>query len=160
MGDRGVIQVNQSHFDQGIGVISLYTHWGGGELPQVLARALARSSDRWNDEAYLTRIIFNEMTKGREMDSIGFGIMACRAKEIDTNNPPIILSWSEASKAYALNLKANDLVITCNIWEENSIYSPEEFIDEFMPEPEPDYDIHKEIDGFLKPPRRVVEDDE
>jgi hypothetical protein len=55
--------------------VYLYTHWGGPELPDMVRTALARQQ-RWNDDAYLARIIFNTMTKGREDEDSGFGISA------------------------------------------------------------------------------------
>lgn len=53
--------------------IYLYTHWSGSELPEILQRALGRRQ-RWNDDAYLARIIFSELTRGHERDETGFGI--------------------------------------------------------------------------------------
>lgn len=51
----------------------LYTHWGGYELPEVLAAAIGKRW-RWDDGAYLTRIIFCEMVQGHEKEETGFGI--------------------------------------------------------------------------------------
>jgi len=70
MGDRANVLVRQDNDDPGV---YLYTHWGGSELPKVLQNALARRV-RWNDAAYLTRIIFDEMTKGYHDEETGFGI--------------------------------------------------------------------------------------
>lgn len=39
----------------------LYMHYDGYELPNVVRRALARGTDRWDDFEYLGRIIFCEM---------------------------------------------------------------------------------------------------
>jgi hypothetical protein len=71
MGDRGNIVIEEDFSD---GKIFLYSHWGGSSLPEILANALDRGQGRWSDSPYLTRIIFNEMTKGDEMDTTGFGI--------------------------------------------------------------------------------------
>lgn len=72
MGDRANVVV-PNPYKEGEAVY-LYSHWGGSELPDVLASALERGVGRWNDAPYLTRIIFNEMTKGNEMAETGFGI--------------------------------------------------------------------------------------
>lgn len=64
MGDRGNIKV---------GKVYLYTHWGGSEIKAILQRALKRRQ-RWNDEPYLTRIIFCEMLEGDLDGETGFGI--------------------------------------------------------------------------------------
>jgi len=65
MGDRGNIKV---------GKVYLYTHWGGSEIPEILKKALVRGMGRWNDEPYLTRIIFCEMIKDDVMGDTGYGI--------------------------------------------------------------------------------------
>jgi len=70
MGDRGVIKVYQG---KGRQPVCLYTHWCGDEIYGFLKRSLARR-ERWEDKAYLTRIIFCEMIKGHEDDTTGFGI--------------------------------------------------------------------------------------
>jgi predicted nucleic acid-binding protein len=69
MGDRGNIQVIHP-----MGSIYLYTHWGGSDVARDLARALDRARDRWDDEMYLTRIIFCEMIRGEEEETTGYGI--------------------------------------------------------------------------------------
>jgi len=84
MGDRANVKVTG-----GMGTTYLYTHWGGTNLPAVVQRALAKHW-RWNDQSYLTRIIFCEMVKGSETDETGFGIaQKCgdgdeRIVEVDT----------------------------------------------------------------------------
>jgi hypothetical protein len=69
MGDRANICA-KSHSPE----IYFYTHWAGTELPETLRKALLRGKYRWDDEQYLNRIIFNEMTMGHERDNTGFGI--------------------------------------------------------------------------------------
>ena len=64
MGDRGNIKV---------GGVYLYTHLGGYKIKQTLLKALRRRQ-RWNDCAYLTRIIFCEMLDGNLDGETGFGI--------------------------------------------------------------------------------------
>lgn len=56
------------------GAIYLYSHWGGGSLARVVQCALVRGRDRWTDEPYLGRILFNEMTAGSEMETQSFGV--------------------------------------------------------------------------------------
>lgn len=70
MGDRGNIIIR----DEGAPDLYLYTHWNGSDLPKTLKRALSRK-ERWEDSAYLARIIFCEMVKGSEADATGFGIL-------------------------------------------------------------------------------------
>jgi len=66
MGDRGQVLIK----DTGV---YLYTHWGASALEKVVMQAIAKKW-RWNDEEYLTRIIFDEMTKGQRDQETGFGI--------------------------------------------------------------------------------------
>ena len=68
MGDRANIKMIDDD-----GAIFLYSHWGGSELPSILHTALSKKW-RWDDSAYLTRIIFCEMVKGQEDQETGFGI--------------------------------------------------------------------------------------
>jgi len=73
MGDRGNICV---HFDKDKEVY-LYTHWEGSEIKEILHRALSSEigKNRWDDPAYLTRIIFCEMVGEKNFrGETGFGI--------------------------------------------------------------------------------------
>jgi len=71
MGDRANIVVKQEPDNPA--EIFLYSHWGGEGLVTVLHRVLSRR-DRWNDPAYLTRMIFSAMVKDDIDGSTGFGI--------------------------------------------------------------------------------------
>jgi len=68
MGDRGNIKV----MSRG-GEVWFYTHWRGSEMWGVVATALERGRDRWNDGPHLARIIFDDLTDG-DRDTTGFGI--------------------------------------------------------------------------------------
>ena len=70
MGDRANIQVKENDNDPGV---FLYSHWGGTEIPFKLKIALSKRW-RWDDSAYLTRIIFDTMTEGQHGEETGFGI--------------------------------------------------------------------------------------
>lgn len=74
MGDRANVLVGEWINGEFSGVY-LYTHWGGSELPWTVQRALGRHQ-RWENVAYLTRIIFCEMVKGSEEGETGYGISA------------------------------------------------------------------------------------
>jgi hypothetical protein len=51
-----------------------YTHWGAEGLREELKKALIRGEGRWDDPAYLARIIFCEMVRDDVEGSTGFGI--------------------------------------------------------------------------------------
>ena len=84
MGDRANIvvlqpkgekvkQVTDALLANGRERIYLYSHWGGSKLPHVLQNVLSRRA-RWDDDAYLTRMIFCAMVKGDEESETGYGI--------------------------------------------------------------------------------------
>lgn len=75
MGDRGNIAVIQSEGDQ----VWLYSHWGGTELPERLQTGLKAGKGRWNDESYLTKIIFRDAVRDWSGDT-GYGI-SCRMQD-------------------------------------------------------------------------------
>jgi hypothetical protein len=97
MGDRAVIEIHQEG-----GTVCLYSHSDGLYLREVLAKALERGSGRWDDPQYLTRIIFNEMTKGREMETTGYGIHVGQAEELGPDNPTIYLDWIYHGKKFII----------------------------------------------------------
>src|SRR5687767_6295692 len=70
MGDRGNIVVMNDKGEN----IYFYTHWRGSDLPNIVAKALRRGVDRWDDPPYLNRILFCELVKGEENENTGFGI--------------------------------------------------------------------------------------
>ncbi len=71
MGDRANVAVKSCE-----DIVYLYTHWNGSELPELLQEALRRGISRWDDPAYLARVIFCEMVKGEENGVTGYGISA------------------------------------------------------------------------------------
>lgn len=75
MGDRANIVVRDRYLLDGgpSEAIFLYSHWGGYELPEVLRKALAKRW-RWDDGAYLARIIFDEMIGDEQGGETGYGI--------------------------------------------------------------------------------------
>lgn len=81
MGDRANVRVQDAD-----GHVYLYTHWGGTNLPHVVQMALQRKQ-RWDDPAYLARIVFCEMVKGDVEGETGFGIYY----DIVDNEHPILV---------------------------------------------------------------------
>lgn len=101
MGDRAQIIVEY----EGGARIHLYTHWEGYRLPAILTEGLKAGRPRWNDDSYLTRIIFCRMvTKDGLHDETGFGISphyqdSCEKTDliVDTVNQRVrymTLEWS------------------------------------------------------------------
>ena len=92
MGDRANVLIKSK---ETVGIY-LYTHWEGYRLPQIVQNALKKHK-RWDDEPYLTRIIFCEMVKGYENELTGFGISVSvydgsdRIIRIDTHRQTVTL---------------------------------------------------------------------
>ena len=124
MGDRAVIEIHQEG-----GTVCLYSHSDGLYLREILAKALERGSGRWDDPQYLTRIIFNEMTKGREMETIGYGIHVGEAEELGPDNPTIGLAWTNSENK--LSGPLDQLIINTPRGENytSPIYSATEWIE-------------------------------
>lgn len=78
MGDRAQIMIKQTG-----GEIYFYTHWLGYKIKEILKNALIRGKDRWDDESYLSRIIFSQLTKGEENSNTGFGITFNKYPNLD-----------------------------------------------------------------------------
>lgn len=86
MGDRGNIKVIQNPYP-----VYLYTHWSGSDVQDVAREALSKRW-RWDDPAYLTRIIFDELTKGDHGQETGYGIST---RVQDNEHPIIVINPSE-----------------------------------------------------------------
>lgn len=96
MGDRGNIFIVQHDGSEGPkGGIFFYSHWSGYRLPQILQAALIRGESRWDDEPYLARIIFSEMTRSEKPDdTTGYGITTY----LTDNEYPILVVDVEKQK--------------------------------------------------------------
>lgn len=121
MGDRAVIEIHQEG-----GTVCLYSHSDGLHLRKVLANALNRGSSRWDDQQYLTRIIFSEMTKGQEMDLTGYGIHVGDADDLGPDNSTIYLDWFDSvSTGYELFISVGSLI---NKMTTKRMFTPTEWI--------------------------------
>lgn len=83
MGDRSNIVVEQHNGER----IFLYGHWLGADAINVVRDVLARG-ERWGDESYLTRMLFNKLTAGDEEGSTGYGIATYM---VDNDGYPLIV---------------------------------------------------------------------
>lgn len=90
MGDRANVFISG---------VYLYTHWGGAGLPYVVQDALKKKW-RWDDDAYLARIIFCEMVKKDLEGETGFGISSYM---IDNEHPVIELNCENETISFQSN---------------------------------------------------------
>jgi hypothetical protein len=72
MGDRANVYIHEGD-EPGV---YLYTHWTGTELPDTVRASLdsPRGRSRYNDAAYLARIIFEDMISDDLGSETGYGI--------------------------------------------------------------------------------------
>jgi hypothetical protein len=91
MGDR----VNIAVQDEGKRVY-FYGHWSGQDAPTLVQSALKRGKDRWDDPAYLARVVFDDFTGG-DRDTTGYGI----STEPGDNEHPFIIVDCDKQTVYA-----------------------------------------------------------
>lgn len=71
MGNRGNIIIVQDEKER----LYFYTHWSGYDIPRRVAHAFDRARDRWNDEPYMNRVLFDSLLEGEHRDGVtGYGI--------------------------------------------------------------------------------------
>jgi hypothetical protein len=106
MGDRGNIYITNTategytagEFQAGGRGIYVYAHWHGSELPELLQNALVVGRGRWTDDAYLTRIIIDQVTKpGRDAET-GFGVSLVLG---DNEHPITVVDLGRREVAWA-----------------------------------------------------------
>jgi hypothetical protein len=80
MGDRANVFIKQYGFDVEAKRekllpygIYLYTHWCGYELPARLQEGLKKAESRWDDDPYLSRVLFQTIL-GKDDGVTGFGL--------------------------------------------------------------------------------------
>ena len=62
--------------------VYLYQHMDGYDLPNIVQSALKRK-ERWDDEEYLSRIIFSEMIENYIQGPTGYGIGTSQHVDIE-----------------------------------------------------------------------------
>lgn len=100
MGDRANIKVYNSLEPQS-GQVFLYTHWRGSDLPFILQTALKKNW-RWDDDQYLARIIFDEMTNDCHGQELGFGISS--------------VVWDGADRVLSVDVGEQKVEYKSNYW--------------------------------------------
>jgi hypothetical protein len=75
MGARAQVKIE----DTGV---FLYTHWGSRDIVEDV-RTVIRRGKRLSDPEYLARIVFDQMTLGRQGQDTGAGIGASQHGDID-----------------------------------------------------------------------------
>lgn len=125
MGDRANVAVVQPDKTR----VYLYTHWNGTELVETVHAALSRKV-RWDNEAYLARIVFCSMVQEDVGGETGYGISTGLC---DNEHPIIVLDpktqtiWLEDESGKALIRRRSFLsFVEDNIKEFTDRYEEEE----------------------------------
>jgi hypothetical protein len=115
MGSRGNIKITQPWATESI---YLYTHSGGHEICESLARGIHMTawSGRTQDPSYATRIIFDELTQCSHTQT-GFAISIGRYDDNQYDIPEV--SWTNNW----------EMIITY----QSETYTPRQFLDKFHP---------------------------
>ena len=114
MGDRGNIEIRQGYHDAAgdrhEASVFLYTHWRGSEVPTILADALVKAGGRAGDQAYLTRIVFDQMVDA-DSGIVGFGIALGYPPD---NEHPIPQVWWSGAWHDQIRITYLDRDYTCD----------------------------------------------
>lgn len=73
MGNRANCIVLQNSWGNEHPPVWFYTHWAGDSLLTNVQNAIKRQ-ERWDDQSYLARIIFDSITAGQQGGETGYGI--------------------------------------------------------------------------------------
>lgn len=117
MGDRAQVLMENSG-------VYLYTHWGGSGLLENVKTAIARKQ-RWTDEDYLTRIIFEQMVGEEQGSETGFGIGTKEHGDIE--HPIIIINVEKQLVKFRKAAFADDPKIEPMSFDKFLTFEMEEF---------------------------------
>ena len=107
MGDRSNVVVQDRSKKERV---YLYMHWGGTDYINILATALNRAKDRWDDAAYIARVIFCDMIRGSLDTTTGYGIST---KLCDNEYPLLVLDCK--NQRVNLETEKGDIILSQEI---------------------------------------------
>ncbi len=121
MGDRGNIVCRFSTGNPKSDVY-FYTHWRGSSIGSVVRDALAKKA-RWDDPAYLARMIFDGLT-GCDGGETGFGI----SLSAHDNEHNIVVVDMERQRVYCVDKAYADSQIPENLTENEGGWTFDEYV--------------------------------
>jgi hypothetical protein len=74
-------------------VVVLYAHWGGFEMMNNLAHAIATARPRWTDECYATRIAISQLIGEGWNQELSFGIYVNQIGDNEHSVP--VVNWKD-----------------------------------------------------------------
>jgi len=76
-------------------VVVLYAHWGGYEMMNNLAHAIATARPRWSDEGYATRIAISQLIGEEWNQELSYGIYVNQIGDNEHSVP--VVNWGEGT---------------------------------------------------------------
>lgn len=107
MGDRSNIIIEDGDKDKRV---YLYGHWMGLDYIEILAKALSRAKDRWDDAAYIARVIFCDMVRNDLDGTTGYGIATSKP---DNEYPYLVLDCRK--QTVTLETEDGDVLLSKSI---------------------------------------------
>jgi hypothetical protein len=92
MGDRANFGFRA---DENSPVVVLYAHWGGFEMMNNLAHAIAKARPRWTDEGYATRIAISQLIGEEWNQEYSYGIYVDHIGDNEHSVP--VVNWADQS---------------------------------------------------------------
>ena len=89
-GDRAHIILTNGYNTPDKTSIFLYTHWEGYRLHEILGAALKRGESRWDDPAYLSRIIASELFRESDINGTTGAGLGTTMMEGSSNNDLVV----------------------------------------------------------------------
>jgi len=110
MGDRYVVGFRTNEKDKT--PVWLYSHYGGKNSGQLVARAVEVARERWSDPSYATRIAISMIVGENWGDSTGFGISAGDYNSYSEPNADevLIVNWEDQTVSVVESRSDNVLV--------------------------------------------------
>jgi hypothetical protein len=73
--------------------VVLYAHWGGYEMMNNLAHAIAKARPRWTDEGYATRICISQLIGEEWNQEYSYGIYVNQIGDNEHSVP--VVNWGD-----------------------------------------------------------------
>jgi len=120
MGDRAHVKV----IDGTNPPLYLYTHWGASTIVNDVHEVL-KVRKRWDDPAYLSRMIFDRMKKDSVDSVLGFGISTYEpdgwiAVTVDTDNHVVSFATEDTEVKNSFERFVSDPLVLVNVL--NAVY--------------------------------------
>ena len=125
MGDRVNVGIRGTDGN----TIFLYLHWGGEDANEIVARAIAHSMSRGDDEAYLTRIFVSRVIDRDWDKETGVGMSINKLSAMGDGYPVPVYDY--ANKTISLHEEKWDSAGGYIDLEPQTVYNVDEYLAKF-----------------------------